>query len=342
MQHDVTTLIRAIDKTVEASEGRKKGRTHLGASMLGKKCARQVWYGWRWVHMTKHQGRLLRLFGRGHREEPDLVRHLTDIGLVVRSHAQMLCYHDASDSYTAYDWKAEIPPDVDDVSDDPMHVERATLRGQGPKQITFADHDGHFGGSCDGMVHGMELLIPDWSYSGPGLAEYKTHGEKSFIDIAGKLEDWRKHVANPKKHPFTGKGVVSSKIEHYVQMQIYMHYFKLEWALYVAVNKNTDDIYMEIVHYKEEVAMAYVDRAKAIIPAMQPPARITEDPAWWECKFCDFREVCHHNKIPQKSCRSCINARPDREGTWYCDHYHQTIPKDFMVKGCDTWEPIAT
>jgi hypothetical protein len=335
-------MVRLIDKNVEAAEGRKKGRTHLGASMLGKKCARAVWYGWRWAHVTRHQGRLLRLFNRGHREEPDLVKHLEGLGLIIRSHAQRLCYHDGSDSYVSYDWDAEFPPDVDDVSGEAVHIERATARGEGPQQITFSDLDDHFGGSCDGMLHGMDLVDPTWELKGPGLAEYKTHGEKSFVDVAGKLEDYRKHLVNPAKHPFTGKGVVSSKIEHYIQMQVYMKYFGLEWALYVAICKNTDDIYMEVVQYKPEVAEAYKDRAAAIIKAQTPPARITNDPAWWECKFCDFREVCHHGKLPQKNCRSCVEARPVEGGQWVCDKYHQLIPKDFAPLGCDNWTPIAT
>ena len=337
-------LIRAIDRKVEEDEGRKKGRTHLGASVLGKKCLRQVWYGWRWAHITKHQGRLLRLFKRGHREEASLEAYLKSVGLEIRSHAARLCYYSGQQDvprYIAVPWDAPIPEYYEDVSASAAHIQIAEEEGVPLSQITFSKHRGHFGGSCDGMLHGMDAVIEEWGLNGPGQLEYKTHGEKSFIDLAGKLEDWRKHVGNPDKYPFTGKGVISSKIEHYVQMQTYMKNFGLRWALYVAVCKNTDDMYIEVVQYKPEVADAYDDRALAVIDAQHPPKRITEDPSWWECKFCDFREVCHHGKMMQKNCRSCVNARPVDDGEWYCDHYHAALPKDFMPKGCDQWVPFS-
>lgn len=352
MQHIGPKLVKLIDKDVQTDEARKKGRTHLGASVLGRKCLRQIWYGWRWMHITQHQGRLLRLFNRGHREEPAFVALLRRRGFVVRTHAERLMYHDGSDSYISMPWGAapsdsgdkaedQIWRECDDVSEDPVHLARAEARGQGVKQITFSDHNGHFGGSGDAILHGaaadLGVAVPD----GLGLGEFKTAGEKAFIELAGKLEDWRKHVTDPAKNPFTGKGVLSAKIEHYVQMQIYMRYFGLSWALYVVVCKNTDDLYMEVVHYKPEMAEAYADRAGHLIAAQYPPAKITQDPSWWECKFCDYREICHRGATPSKNCRSCVYARPVEGGVWTCDKYHQAIPKDFMPQGCAAWEAIT-
>jgi hypothetical protein len=206
-------------------------------------------------------------------------------------------------------------------------------------QFGFSDCSGHFGGSADGMLSGLEAIAPEVVLDGPGLAEYKTHGEKSFIDLAGKLEDYRKYITNPKLQ-FPGKGLLSSKPEHYVQMQVYMHYLGLKWGLYVAVCKNTDDLYMEIIYYKEELARQYVDRAGKIIFAQHPPAKITQDPSWWECKFCDFREICHYGHPPAKNCRSCIYAAPVEDGQWACTAFHQIIPGDFIPVGCDRWDPI--
>lgn len=335
-------LAKSVDKAVQEAERRKKGRSHLGASVLGRKCLRQVWYGWRWAHITNHQGRLLRLFNRGHREETKMAELLQQLGLEVRLYSQRLIYHSGSDSYFPLDWDTEFHPDCDDVTGLPGHMERAAALGTAPAQYTFSDHEGHFGGSSDGMIHGFADLFADFDLVGPGLLEFKTHGEKSFIDLAGKLEDWRRHVTDPKKNPFTGKGLVSSKIEHYVQMQLYMHYFGLRWGLYCAVNKNADDLYYEVVYYKPEVAAAYVDRARGIIYSQQPPAKISQDPSWWECKFCDFREICHRGATPAKNCRSCLYARPAAGGEWLCERYHQIIPREFMLTGCDSWDPVSS
>ncbi|MCK9513558.1 MAG: hypothetical protein M0R28_20350 [Pigmentiphaga sp.] len=298
MQNIGPRIIKAIDKNVQQVEARRKGRTHLGASVLGRKCLRQIWYGFRWMHITQHQGRMLRLFARGHREEAKFIELLRGLGMLVQ---------------------------------------------EGPEtggQFTFSDHNGHFGGSCDGIVHQIEKVFPDMPLDGPGLAEFKTAGEKAFIDMAGKLEDYRKWVTDPVGRTFPGKGVLTSKPEHYVQMQVYMHYFKLKWALYMVVCKNTDDLYIEIIHYKPEVAEAYADRARQIVEAGHPPPRISQDPSWWECKFCDFREICHRRAVPAKNCRSCIYSKPVENAGWACDKFHSAIPPDFIQQGCDNWDPI--
>lgn len=58
-------------------------RTHLGASGVGDDCARKIWYGFRWATHQKHDGRLLRLFNRGHLEEARFIAMLLTIGAEV-------------------------------------------------------------------------------------------------------------------------------------------------------------------------------------------------------------------------------------------------------------------
>lgn len=77
------------DKTLKAiyegikSKHDKKPRCYLGASIIGKPCARQLWYDFRWVYFEELDGRLLRLFETGHLEEPRMVKNLRDIGIEV-------------------------------------------------------------------------------------------------------------------------------------------------------------------------------------------------------------------------------------------------------------------
>ena len=328
----VKKLIAAIDKQVRDDHNAKPVRGHLGPSVLGRKCARQVWYGWRWFNTGNPLGRMLRLWQRGHDEEFSFVRYLRSIGAEVRDYETRLMYHDGSDSYALLDWDADAEhPSVvgtfnqcDDVSDSRMHIERATARGQGPKQWGFKDSFGHFKGSSDGKVNFHGLFPADIPQGWGGL-EFKTANEKSFKDIEKK-------------------GVLSSKPEHYNQMQVYMHKLGVRWCLYMAVNKNNDDLYAEIIMYKREVAEYYIDRAYAIIPATTPPPRITEDPSWFACRWCDFKEQCHKDALPQKNCRSCAYAAPileGQEGDWLCHRFRNVIPKDFMPQGCDDWDPLV-
>lgn len=61
-------------------------RKHLGASVVGKECTREVWYSWRWFGGKKTSGRMQRLFQRGHLEELRFLEYLTGIGCTVWSH----------------------------------------------------------------------------------------------------------------------------------------------------------------------------------------------------------------------------------------------------------------
>lgn len=296
-------------------------RTHLGASQLGSKCVRQTFYAFRWAYQVNALGRMRRLWNRGHEEEYRFTRWLRASGYEVRDYTQRLMYHDGSDSYHCIDWDAndEVPSvmscwnECDDVSDDPMHIRRATARRQGPKQWGFTDHQGHFAGSSDGKIRGPHL--PDMGWGG---VEFKTHNDKSF-----KLLE--------------KKGVLTSKPVHWVQMQVYMHYLELPWCLYLAVNKNDDHIYVEIVRYRREVAEQYIDLARNIIKSRQSPRRLTEDPSWFECKFCDFSGICHKGEAPERNCRSCRYAEAVDNKEWYCNKYQNIIPKNFIPDGCDNW-----
>lgn len=74
-------LAKVLPHLKDAYEGKNEGfRSHLGASVLGKECARQIWYGWRWFKKPKFSARMLRLFNRGHLEEGRIIALLLTIG----------------------------------------------------------------------------------------------------------------------------------------------------------------------------------------------------------------------------------------------------------------------
>lgn len=62
------TTVAAIYRAYEdaADDGH---RHHLGASLIGAPCRRQLWYLFRWAATKRFEGRILRLFRRGHQEE---------------------------------------------------------------------------------------------------------------------------------------------------------------------------------------------------------------------------------------------------------------------------------
>lgn len=60
-------------------------RAYLGGSVIGQECERRLWYSWRWCQPPGQEfdGRMRRLFDRGHREEETFVRELRGIGCQV-------------------------------------------------------------------------------------------------------------------------------------------------------------------------------------------------------------------------------------------------------------------
>ena len=58
-------------------------RSYLGASSIGKECARELWYSFRKCSTPNFDGRLYRLFDRGHKEELRFCEELRGIGCEV-------------------------------------------------------------------------------------------------------------------------------------------------------------------------------------------------------------------------------------------------------------------
>lgn len=77
-QNDIAKELDAAYK--EWREANDKIRGHLGASVLGHKCVRAVYYSFRWAWLTSHKGRMLRLFDRGHDEEHRIKKWLRIAG----------------------------------------------------------------------------------------------------------------------------------------------------------------------------------------------------------------------------------------------------------------------
>ena len=72
-------LINRIDQHHESRQ--EPPRYHLGCSEVGDKCERKLWLSFRWATIEKFEGRLLRLFRRGHNEESVIISDLKAAGL---------------------------------------------------------------------------------------------------------------------------------------------------------------------------------------------------------------------------------------------------------------------
>jgi hypothetical protein len=129
--------------------------------------------------------------------------------------------------------------------------------------------------------------------------------------------------------------VQAAKPMHYAQMQVYMHLGELERALYYAVNKDTDETHLERVAYDRAFAEKLIEKAQRIISAESPPQRLSNDPAWWGCKFCPFHEHCHWTRFPEANCRTCVHSTPVANAQWECASKKRTLTLAQQRQGCE-------
>lgn len=61
-------------------------RTHLGASLIGRRCSRFLWMSFRWCFWQKPEAKMIRLFNRGHLEEARSVALLRQAGITLWPH----------------------------------------------------------------------------------------------------------------------------------------------------------------------------------------------------------------------------------------------------------------
>lgn len=176
------------------------------------------------------------------------------------------------------------------------------------EQFRVADLSGHLSGYLDGAVLGMPEASKTWH-----VLEIKTHNAKSFRKIASK-------------------GVKEAKPEHYAQCMIYMHLTGMTRALYVAVNKDTDELYTERIRYDATEAATLIERARHIIFANEPPPRISKRSDYYLCKMCDARDVCFGAAVavlpvPSLSCRQCCHSTPTLNGVahWTCEKHCKAL-----------------
>jgi len=189
---------------------------------------------------------------------------------------------------------AEEPRFIADLDSIGIHI----MEGE----HSFTGYKGHFRGTCDGLavIDGVKHLL-----------EFKTHNSKSFKELEKK-------------------GMQEAKPMHYVQMQVYMGCMHLTRGLYLAKNKDTDELYAEYVHFNEESFQHAYKKAMTIIDAEKAPDGIDS----FECNWCAFKEVCQDGKITSRNCRTCAHSTPVEYGQWDCEKHQDKQPLSFQRIGC--------
>ena len=200
------------------------------------------------------------------------------------------------------------------------------------KQFFVSALGGHVRGYLDAAILGLPEAPHTFH-----VGEFKSHNQKSFNAL--------------KKH-----GVQKHKPEHFAQMQMYMHLTGMTRALYLAVNKNTDELYTERVKWNEQYSLELLDRADGVIRSNVPPERISDSPEFYQCKWCFNRDLCFGSEdtdapaLPLNiiSCRQCCHSTPVIEefedkitekyhpdyGRWQCEKHERALSLNDQLKAC--------
>ncbi len=265
---------QTVDRIYQLYEEKEKGylRQHLGMSQIGGDCDRATWYAFRWAATETFDGRMLRLFERGRREEDWLIEDLRAAGVEIH----------------------EVDPETG-------------------KQFNFKDIGGHFGGSMDAAGVGFPEDPKKWH-----VIEFKTSNTKDFKKLCEI-------------------GVKAAKPQHFVQMQMYMGYAELPQAIYFSVCKETDAIYSERVEFDQHVFTSYRQLAKDLITNNEPPERINESQDFYICRMCRYKQVCHGETMPHRSCRTCKNGYATEDGYWNCELHNRILSFKEQKEGCSEY-----
>lgn len=186
-------------------------------------------------------------------------------------------------------------------------------------QIGFAAVAGHFRGHVDGVISGLYQAPKT-----PHVWEMKVCNEAKFNKLVKLIAQHGEKAA-----------LLHWDEIYYAQAQIYMQQLELtRHYLTVATPGNRQLVSCRTV-YRATDAKALLKKAETIITAERPPLKLSDNPSWYVCKFCDVHALCHGQAMPAVNCRTCAHstARMDESAPWTCELSQPSIHGD--QTGCD-------
>ncbi len=151
-------------------------------------------------------------------------------------------------------------------------------------QFGFSAAAGRLQGHVDGIITAAPV---DLGLSFPMLFECKTMNDKN----------WRNTVKN---------GVAVAKPVYAAQMAIYQAYMEESVkgisgnpALFIAINKDTQELWFELVPFDAALAQRMSDRALKVITATDAGEQLNrayQDPTHFECRMCAWQDRCWRQK----------------------------------------------
>jgi len=134
-----------------------------------------------------------------------------------------------------------------------------------------------------GIVRSSEIKIPPQELvSGRADAIVTLDNELYVVDFKSMNSLIFKNLSQPKE-------------ENVNQIQLYLHFFKIPKGILLYINKDTLELKDFVVNYNPTIArnlLKELEDLKVKIDKNIVPDRVASYPDDWQCKYCQFREVC--------------------------------------------------
>lgn len=180
------------------------------------------------------------------------------------------------------------------------------------EQYSITGLEGHFKGYADGLIryNGFDYIL-----------EIKSMNTVSY-------------------NVLSSNGLKSSQGSHYTQIQSYMHFSDIKRCLYLCINKNNQDVYLEFVDYDSsfcedlETSLYSILSGGVSFDVVKP----------YQCKKfggCPYTFICKNFGMIDVNCRTCLYLEPTDTGDWLCTKHCNHRSFDEQKVSCDDYERRA-
>jgi len=135
-----------------------------------------------------------------------------------------------------------------------------------------------------GLVRAVEVSIPPQEIvAGRADAILSIDGEPYVLDvksISGRINFEKLEAIK----------------DHIWQLQLYLHYFKIKKGILLYLNKDTQELKEFLIDYDIKVVETLLDWFKKLKKKIKDnivPIRLRDWPKSWQCKLCEFSEICN-------------------------------------------------
>lgn len=188
------------------------------------------------------------------------------------------------------------------------------------QQYGFSSIGDHFKGHMDGAIIGLLQAPKTWH-----VWEHKQVDQKKF----DKLNKLKMEVGE--------KNALEKWDEiYYAQAICYMGFTGMKRHYLTCSTPGGRDTTSVRTNENPAAFERLMHKAQRIVTAAEPPPRISDDPAWFQCRFCEFKDLCHGTAAPITTCRTCCHATPELDGNarWTCARHQTDLEKEAQHEGC--------